>query len=391
MGGELSLQDTSGIYIHIPFCKNKCPYCDFNSRAVYPVPEGSYVNALISELEFIIKQDRAAASKPLDTIYIGGGTPSLISPKLIYRLLDTLKKNFTLTHNIEVTIEINPAAITQDTLKRYTDSGINRISIGIQSFNNHILNKLGRLHTAKDGLNAYECARRAGFKNIGIDLMFAVPAQSIEVWKADIETAVKLTPEHISIYGLTIEEGTQFYEIFQKGKLNPPDEETYLAMYESAVARLKQAGYIHYEISNLSLSGFESRHNMRYWHGFDYIGLGPGAHSYFSGQGWGRRTWNEKDISLYMDRVKGFKGARAYTEILTPQQAITEYMFLGLRLMKGIDKKDFYKRFGMSPENKFGFALDRLKQENLLEVVQGSIRLTSKGIVLSDTVAGNLV
>ena len=266
------------------------------------------------------------------------------------------------------------------------DCQISRISIGVQSFNNNILNKLGRIHNARDGLNAYEYARDAGFRNISIDLIFGVPGQSMDMWLYDIETVVRLRPEHISIYGLTIEEGAEFYNLYQKGDLKLPDEETYLSMYNLAIKRLKEAGYIHYEISNMSLPDYESRHNLRYWQGLDYIGIGAGAHSYLSDTGWGKRVWNEEGISLYMDKIARLKTAVSGMEILTKQQAMAEYIFLGLRLKKGIDRKDFYNRFGLFPKDKYPAVIDRLRQERLLDVDKEAIRLTDRGIVMSDSV-----
>lgn len=389
MGCGLNAEDTTGIYIHIPFCKKKCPYCNFNSSALKIIPEKDYTHALIAELESVVK--KSAASKTLETIYIGGGTPSIIAPKYIGNLLDAVKGHFMLKDNAEITIEINPAAANKDRFKRYKDYGINRISIGVQSFNNNILNKLGRIHNARDGLNACEYARDAGFRNISIDLIFGVPGQSMDMWLYDIETAVKLRPEHISIYGLTIEEGAEFYNLSQKGDLKLPDEEIYLSMYISATARLKEAGYSLYEISNMSLPDYESRHNLRYWQGLDYIGLGAGAHSYLSDIGWGKRVWNEEDISSYMNKVKRLGRGTSGMEALTKQQAVVEYLFLGLRQTKGINKKDFYNKFGLFPEDKYQAVISKLRQENLLENDKEVIRLTDKGAVLSDTVFADFV
>lgn len=380
------ISNTIGIYIHIPFCKSKCPYCDFNSFALNPIPENNYIRSLINELESTIKKEDSIHCKPLDTIYIGGGTPSVISAKYIKEILDKLHKSFKLKDEIEVTIEVNPATVNADKLKEYKNFGINRLSIGVQSFDNKVLKILGRIHNAKDAIKTYEDARNAGFENIGIDLMFGIPNQDIDMWLADIEMAISIKPEHISTYGLTIEKGAEFYCMQKKGNLILPDEETYLLMYESAIKRLKNAGYIHYEISNFSLPDYESKHNLRYWQGLDYIGLGAGAHSYIKNNGWGKRFWNEEDVFKYMDKIGRDGSAASGMETLTKKDAIREFIFLGLRQVNGINAKRFCERFNLPLTDKYFEVIPDLEKNNLIKTDGDIIRLTQKGLVLSDAV-----
>lgn len=386
MGFKREIGNTLGIYVHIPFCKRKCPYCDFNSSALKPIPEKDYIRSLINELESVIKKENSINRKPLDTIYIGGGTPSAISAKCIKEILDNLHKSFKLKNNPEITIEVNPAAVDKNKLKEYKTFGINRLSIGVQSFNDNVLKILGRIHNAKDAIKTYEDARNAGFENIGIDLMFGIHEQSLDMWLSDIEKAVSIKPEHISIYGLTIEQGTEFHRLQKRGNLILPDEETYLLMYESAIQRLNDAGYIHYEISNLAINGYESRHNLRYWQGLDYIGLGAGAHSYIKDNGWGKRFWNEEDVFKYMEKIERDGNAASGMETLTKKDAIREYMFLGLRQIKGIDKRRFCEKFNLLATDKYFEVIPVLEKNNLIETDGDIIRLTQKGLALSDAV-----
>lgn len=381
-----SISNSLGIYIHIPFCKNKCPYCDFNSYAVKEIPENDYTNSLIAELEAAIKKEPFIASKFLDTIYIGGGTPSIISPAYIGKILGKLFATFILSENPEITIEVNPATVDDKRLAGYKDCGINRLSIGVQSFDNKVLTALNRMHTAEDAVKAYNTARDSGFENIGIDLIFGVQGQDADMWLSDIEMAVAIKPEHISIYGLTIEHGTEFHRLWKKGDLTLPDEDTYIIMYEAAVERLKDADYIQYEISNFAVSGCASRHNMRYWNLLDYLGIGAGAHSFISDKGWGKRMWNEKDVFKYMEMIKIHGDAIAGMETLTKGKAISECMFLGLRQTGGLSARQFFERFDLSLNDRYAGIIPDLKNSGLIEFDGDVLKLTEKGLVLSDSV-----
>ena len=425
------MNKTIGIYIHIPFCVKKCQYCDFNSIAIDNIPDDIYINAVIKELTGHIKERPILADKTLETIYIGGGTPSLISPNNIKRFVSGIIQTFpfvnprpilrmgapksfgvgvntqaidkSLTSKMfvngkqdvcqyrEITIEINPGTVIRDSLVAFKDAGVNRLSIGGQSFNEKTLKSLGRIHSAKDAVRCYEYARMAGFDNIGIDLIFGAPEQSIEEWEEDLETVISLRPEHISTYNLTIEKGTPFSKLQKDGKLILPSEEEQILMYEHAIDKLKGAGYNHYEISNFSLNGFESRHNLRYWSCMDYIGLGSGAHSYIASPDWGMRWWNENNPAVYMQRIKDTGQAIAGKEVLRKEEALEEGIFLGLRRLTGIDKNWFATRFNMPLKELYMHKIAALKMAGLLYEDDNIIRLTRKGLLLSNEVFAELI
>ena len=385
------MDNTIGIYVHIPFCVKKCPYCDFNSVATADIPDDAYINALNRELSFHIKERPVLSKKTLETIYIGGGTPSLISPHNIKRLLSNIKQVFVESNPEGITIEINPGTITKNSLAAFRDAGINRLSIGIQSFNDKTLKSLGRIHSADNSLKCYEYARTTGFDNIGIDLIFGAPGQSVEEWEGDLKTAVALRPEHISAYNLTVEKDTLFFELQKNGRLALPSEEEQVLMYELAIDSLKEAGYNHYEISNFSLTGFESQHNMRYWSCMDYIGLGAGAHSYLSSPDWGVRWWNESDHDAYMQQINETGQAIAGKERLTKKETLEEGIFLGLRRTSGINMDWFAARFNTQLKNLCHQKIAELKTGGLIYEDGSIIRLTRKGLILSNEVFAELI
>ncbi|HKZ45757.1 MAG TPA: radical SAM family heme chaperone HemW [Thermodesulfobacteriota bacterium] len=389
------MDNTISIYVHIPFCVKKCPYCDFNSVATADIPDDAYINALNRELFFHIKERPVLSKKTLETIYIGGGTPSLISPHNIKRLLSSIKQAFAESNPVETTMEINPGTITKNSLAAFRDAGINRLSIGIQSFNDKTLKTLGRIHSADNSLKCYEYARTAGFDNIGIDLIFGAPGQSAEEWEGDLKIAANLRPEHISAYNLTLEKGTLFFELQKNREIVLPSEEEQVLMYELAIDSLKEAGYNHYEISNFSLTGFESQHNMRYWSCMDYIGLGAGAHSYISSPDWGVRWWNESDPDAYMQQIKKATAeqgqAIAGKERLTKKEALEEGIFLGLRRTSGINMNWFAARFNTPLKNLCHQKIAELKTYGLIYEDGSIIRLTRKGLTLSNEVFAELI
>lgn len=380
-----------GIYVHIPYCVQKCPYCDFNSIAAASIPENAYINAVLKELAAHIKQRPSLSKKTLETIYIGGGTPSLISPQYIKRLISSIRQSFSRANPPEITLEANPGTVTKNSLTAFRDAGINRLSIGIQSLNDRMLKTLGRIHSAKDSLKCYEYAQSAGFDNIGIDLIFGVPGQSAGEWAKDLETAIRLKPEHISAYNLTIEEGTSFFNLRKGGKIFLPSEEEEIIMYELAMDKLKEAGYHHYEISNFSFNGFESRHNLRYWSCMDYIGLGAGAHSYASSPDWGIRWWNESDPAAYMRHIQNMGLAIAGKEKLAKEEAWEEGVFLGLRRIAGIEMDWFAVKFNASLKDLYAHQIAKLRREGMLDEDAHSLRLTRKGILLSNAVFAEFV
>lgn len=393
--------NTLSIYIHIPFCLKKCPYCDFNSIPLNPIPEKAYIGALLKEFDHL-REGFNLPSRRLESIYIGGGTPSLLSPQAIQRILDGLKEGFSQIQDIEITLEANPGTVDLSRLMGFKRAGVNRLSLGVQSFNDKTLKTLGRIHSSGASLEAFNDARRAGFDNVGIDLIFGVPAkrgvpgQGLRDWEEDIEIVLTLRPEHISTYNLTIEKGTPFYKLAQEGLLTSPSDDEEAEMYESAISRFKRAGYAHYEISNFALLGMESRHNQRYWLYKDYIGLGAGAHSYvgtdfksvpsFAVPSFGVRWWNEKAPFIYMKRIEGEGNAIEGREFLTREEAITEGIFLGLRRPEGLDKEWFLRHFGKGLDDTYPETIGRLKEGGLLLEEGRFIKLSHQGLLLSNEV-----
>lgn len=378
--------NTLGIYIHIPFCLRKCPYCDFNSIPLSPIPEKAYIGALLKEFDQL-REGFNLPSRRLESIYIGGGTPSLLSPQAVHLILDGLKEGFSQTGYIEITLEVNPGTVDLSRLMGFKRAGVNRLSLGVQSFKDKTLEMLGRIHSSGASLEAFNDARRAGFDNVGIDLIFGVPGQGLGDWEEDIEMVLTIRPEHISTYSLTIEKGTPFYKLAQEGLLTSPSDDEEAEMYESAISRFKGSGYIHYEISNFALPGMESRHNQRYWLYKDYIGLGAGAHSYLgSVPSFGVRWWNEKAPFIYMERIEREGNAMEGREFLTREEAITEGIFLGLRRPEGLDKGWFLRRFGIGLESTYPETIGRLKDRGLLLEEGRFIKLSHQGLLLSNEV-----
>ncbi|MBE9532425.1 MAG: radical SAM family heme chaperone HemW [Proteobacteria bacterium] len=390
MLNEEKIVPCTGLYIHIPFCGNKCPYCDFNSTVEAHIPEVRYVDVIIREMDYYIKGGGFA--RPLDTIYIGGGTPSILSPKEVSRLFAHIKESFEWTPEIEATIEVNPSSIDMAKLEAYLASGINRLSLGVQSFNDTELKALGRTHSAKEAKAAFFMARKAGFKSIGIDLIYAIPGQSVDSFRENLVEAIELKPEHISVYGLTLEEGTPMKEAVESGEVELVSEEVEAECYELLVESLTKAGYVHYEISNFALSGFESRHNLRYWETHDYLGLGAGAHSCLAGTADGesltKRWWNVKEVEGYMGLVEEEGQALAGVEALTHDEERIEALYLGLRLLKGLNIKAFETKFNISPTA----LLDNKAISGGLVVIDDAeggeprLRLTSRGLLFSNEI-----
>ena len=314
-----------GIYIHIPFCVSRCNYCDFFSTTALELQE-QYVQTLCQEIETRLKANTEAIS----TIYFGGGTPSVLTVEHIEKILQTIATNATLTQDIEITIEANPNDLTLEKLQAYNRLKINRISIGIQSFQDHHLQQLGRRHTAKEGIQAVKMAQQAGFENISIDLMYALPNQSVEQWQQEIQTALSLAVQHISTYCLTYEPNTLFYQQLQQHQLAEIDDETANAMFDLVCEQLQQNGYEHYEISNFALPNYHSRHNSNYWNFTHYMGFGAGAHSYDGSH----RRWNVSNLQTYLQQKDFYE-----QEKLTPTDHYNEQIMLGLRTENGINKE----------------------------------------------------
>lgn len=373
-----------GVYVHIPFCASRCLYCDFNSIADGSPPEARYAAAVAKEIAAIAQSEQL--SRPATSIYIGGGTPSLLSTKAVDRILNAIKTVFTSVPPVEITIEVNPNSATLEKLQGYKDAGVNRLSLGVQSTDDLILKRLGRPHSAKDALAAYDAGRKAGFENIGVDLILGVPGQTIEGLKGCVKQIIALAPEHVSTYCLTIEEGTPYARLHQEGRLARLPEDVEIEMYSTAISLLKDAGWIHYEISNLSHPGFQGIHNSAYWHGRDYIGVGAGAHSYLSYPDWGRRWWNTASPEAYMATMETISESLAGSETLTQGEALTEAVMLGLRdLITGMDAASFQRRFN-KPLKEALPTWSGLVAAGLIEERGNNLRLTSKGLLISNEV-----
>jgi oxygen-independent coproporphyrinogen-3 oxidase len=365
------------LYIHIPFCVRKCVYCDFFS---VPYDEGlalSYMNGIIEELEL-----RRNEARTLQTVYIGGGTPTTVPTPALVRMLRKVRDSFEVARDAEITIEANPGTIGQETAGKLYDAGINRFSIGVQSLDNDELKLLGRIHTLEDALKAIEAARRAGIANISIDLIYGIPGQSHDEWLHTVEAAVELSPEHISAYELTPEKGTPLYELISQGRIEKPDEESIILMYYSTLNKLNAAGYNHYEISNFAKPGFECRHNLNYWNRGEYVGIGAGAHGFIGN----RRIRNIEDISEYVKTLEGGRLAVKESTEISGKEAVRESIFLGLRKMEGLNVKKLTGDLRVDIEE----VSKELIAEGLLESEGTYIRLTRKGIVISNTVIARL-
>ena len=363
-----------GIYIHIPFCKQKCFYCDFCSFANKNEMQGKYVETVINEIKNITHKEKYTVT----TIYLGGGTPSILNPEYIKNILQEIKSSFKILDDAEITIEINPETVNEEKLKRYKEYGINRLSIGLQSANDKILKNIGRIHDYKQFEETFFFARKCGFKNINVDLMIGLPTQAIEDVKQTLEKIIQKNPEHISVYSLIIEEGTIIEKLINENKLQLPDEETERIMYWTVVNELKENGYNQYEISNFSKKTYESKHNTNCWKQKQYIGLGTSAHSYLNK----KRYSNTNNIEEYIKNVQESNISKNITihEEQTEESTMNEYMLLGLRMIQGININEFKQKFKTDPTIKYKEILEKLQKENLIQITKTSIKLTKQGI-----------
>lgn len=369
-----------GIYIHIPFCVRKCNYCDFLS---FPAGDGKcrkqYVDCLIKEIqEFQRKQ--FISYDEADTVFIGGGTPSILSVRQMERILCALRECIPISEQAEITIECNPGTAAYDKLRAYQRMGINRISFGVQSAVEEELECLGRIHTFSESVSSFRQARKAGFENINIDLMSAIPGQTLSSYRHSLEQIVALSPEHISSYSLIVEEGTPFYEKYRKKP--PVDEDTDRDMYDFTKEFLSQHGYERYEISNYAKSGYECRHNLKYWSGKDYVGFGIGASSRIKNI----HYKNEPDYVEYTKKIKTNKPVAYEEEIMDEWAEMLEFIFLGLRKIKGISKEEFRNRFSYDVMECFGDIIRKFQEKELLTVQGDRIAFTDTGLDISNYV-----
>ena len=366
-----------GLYIHIPFCQKKCNYCDFLSAPANKQVQIAYMDILQKEIK-----EKSIEYKEycVDTVFIGGGTPTCVPYETIVSMMNIVKTSFFLTDDCEITMECNPGTVTKEALENYRAAGINRLSIGLQSTHNGILKELGRIHTFEQFLETFKWAREADFTNINVDLMSGLPNQTLEQYEESLAEILKLGVEHISAYSLIVEEGTPFYQLYEEDKLVLPDEETERKMYYLTKEKLMAAGLFRYEISNYAKEGYECKHNVRYWVREDYLGLGLGASSMVNNVRFKNTEWLDEYLTdnKYMEKIE--------EQSLSTTECMEEFMFLGLRMAKGVSKERFKETFGSTMEEIYGNVVTKLKEQGLLEEEGDFVRLTECGLDVSNRV-----
>ena len=377
-----------GVYVHVPWCRHVCPYCDFNVHSSSAPPEADDLAAYVAELAAWAARPEWHR-RPIRTLYLGGGTPSLLSPATVARLLDAARRHG-LQSDAEVTLEANPGTVTRDRLAAYRDAGVMRLSLGGQSFQTPLLRTLGRDHSADETRAAVAAARRAGFDNLSLDLIFAIPGQTLETWVDDLAQTRALGPEHVSAYALTWEENTPFHAWRAQGRVAAVDDDLESAMADVADQHLAAAGLARYEISSWARPGFESRHNTGYWDGTDYLGLGPGAHSFRASGSTARRWWNVRLPQGWRAAVAARGTAVDGEEVLVDAEARSDFVVAGLRRLAGVDVAEFERRFRVAllaalPE------LTGLARDGLVQIDARCLRLTRRGLRFADTVSALLV
>ncbi len=372
------------LYIHAPFCVRKCHYCGFYSTAYSRLNADLYLTSLRLEA---VGYQQTFSDRLFESVYIGGGTPTVLSSEQLKALIDIVKEQYRLSPDVEWTIEANPNTVSTQKLMLLLDSGINRLSLGVQSFHDEILTILGRPHTSREAADCFRLARKAGFANISLDLIYGIPGQSAAQWKETLDRAVDLEPNHISAYSLSIDEGSRFMSESAAGRLALPDEESVAAMYEHTAKKLTDVGYEHYEISNFCLPGFSCRHNNNYWTRGEYLGLGPGAWSFISG----RRYHVIDDIGKYAARMGAGASVIEDQEVVEQREAANETVMLGLRTSRGVDLVRYEKEFGVDALRRFAENAAPLKQAGLLEEHSGRLKLSDHGILLSNEALTRLI
>lgn len=368
------------LYIHIPFCKQKCFYCDFPSYASIDYLREDYVEALCKEIE-----DKAS-KYIIKSIFIGGGTPSYLETKEIVKVLNSIKK-LELMEGMEFTMECNPGALEEEKLAAMLNGGVNRISMGLQAVQNSLLKDIGRIHSFKQFEENFNLARKVGFKNINVDLMFGLPNQSVDEWKESLEVIANLHPEHISAYSLIIEEGTAFYTLWERNKLILPSEEDEREMYEITKGVLSEYGYNQYEISNYAKEGFECYHNKVYWKSKEYLGVGSASTSFIDD----KRIKNIENVKNYIDRINSGEEIVEEITVNTIEDSMEEFVFMGLRMITGISLSEFEKRFRVNIESIYKDVIDKNINNKLLVLEGDNLKLTEKGIELSNSVMSDFI
>ena len=372
--GQTMSEKKLELYVHIPFCVRKCSYCDFLSGPADPEQQRRYVDALKAEMDAVMEE----AGKPVSSIYIGGGTPSVLPAEWIASLLDKLRERFSVQEDAEISMEANPGTLDESRLRCYRQAGVNRLSLGLQSPRDRELKTLGRIHSCADFLESYEMAREAGFSNINVDLMMALPGQSVKDWEENLEWTARLRPQHISAYSLIIEEGTPF----AKRELDLPDEDSEYRMYENTALILEKYGYRQYEISNYALEDCWCRHNVGYWEREDYLGFGLGAASLLGD----RRFSNTADMQEYVRYSSRPEKIRKEVQQLTDEEQMEEFMFLGLRMTRGVSIPEFERLFGCSIWQEYGKVLDKYLKMEMLCQEGHRIFLSREGIHVSNVI-----
>jgi oxygen-independent coproporphyrinogen-3 oxidase len=367
-----------GLYIHIPFCLSKCPYCDFySSTSLSALPR--FLDALFKEMATY----RSRFNR-FDTVYIGGGTPSLLSPQPLESILVRIRENFDLISKTEITMETNPADLNRSYLESIRKIGINRINIGVQSFDQEVLAFLGRRHSVRQAILAIEASKKAGFHNIGLDLIYGVPGQEIGSWLETLKQAVAFSPEHLSCYQFTLEAETPLGKRCQAGEFSIPGEELQYEFFIKTSQFLDGAGYVHYEVSNFAKgTEYPSRHNQKYWDHSPYLGLGPAAHSFQHNQRW----WNYRSIDQYITGINAGNLPVEETEILTMEQLRLEALYLGLRTKKGVSLKDFKNQYGFDLFTEKEKVLNKLQEKGYLSIQDGHLYPTPTGLAVADSLS----
>jgi oxygen-independent coproporphyrinogen-3 oxidase len=369
--------DKIGVYVHVPYCVRKCSYCDFCSFPLNRAPDRrAYIDALLSEMDLYRERDLT-----VDTVFFGGGTPSLLTPDELDGILAHIREVFHVTPDAEMTLEANPGTVTRESMRRAIAAGVNRISLGLQSIHENEMKILGRIHNYDDFLAAYNTVRELGIDNVNVDLMYAIPSQTVESLSETVDRVLSLSPEHVSLYSLILEEGTPLYEM--RETLELPDEDAEIAMYSLVTDKLRRAGYTHYEISNYARAGRESRHNLRYWQGGRYLGFGLSAYSYFDGERFG----NTSDPSLYLSG----KGIATDREIIDLEREAYEYVMLGLRLGEGISLRDYSTRFGSDFLDGRRDSIDSLIGMGYATLDGDRLKLTERGFYVNNAILTELI
>lgn len=376
--------DPLALYLHLPFCRSKCHYCDFNSVVAASNLREEYLQALLQEMAYYSRDSRVQG-RTFSSVFLGGGTPSYFEGEQLKKLLESCRNCFEIAKDAEWSLEANPGTLSPEKLAILKESGINRLSLGVQSFDEALLKRIGRSHTVAEAEAAVSSIRRAGFSNLSLDLIFGLPEQSLQQYRHSLERAISLKPTHLSLYGLQLEEGTVFYQQDLEGQLQLPDADTEVAMFWLGKELLEQAGYRHYEISNFALPGYPCRHNLVYWHNRDYLGLGAGAASYLDHQ---RFSHLADPVAYIAHWRKANEPAIAESETMDAEMEQAETLMLEFRLWAGVDADSFRQRFGIDFAKKYQHVLQDLFAEGLIEQEESVYRLSRQGLLFANQVCG---